>query len=400
MQKEAAPFLSYGGYMTSSINITAVFVSDAVGISILLILLLTRGWDMPTKKKESNLLFIMMLASLVNCVADALTSYFDGQPGSAFRTVLMVGNTYLYLFNLIVGFGIIYLVVNHIGSKVPKFQNYFFNVVAIVNFVLLIANFFYPLVFSLDEYNRYSRESFYIIFIISGFLLILYGYAFYFIARIKSPSLSYFPAWQFLMPILISTLIQMNAYGISLQPVSFAVSFAGLVTCLQNECIYLDKLTGVNNRYELDHIRKLFMHRKNEKMAALMLDLNGFKQINDEFSHEEGDNALIAFANILVNTIGTEGRVIRFAGDEFVILMRQFKGDSVAPYIERINKAIDDYNSTSGKSYKLSSSIGGTVFDYHGQELSSILSTIDQMMYEDKKNYYQEHREHDRRHGR
>ena len=386
--------------MTSSINITAVFVSDAVGISILLILLLTRGWDMPTKKKESNLLFIMMLASLVNCVADALTSYFDGQPGSAFRTVLMVGNTYLYLFNLIVGFGIIYLVVNHIGSKVPKFQNYFFNVVAIVNFVLLIANFFYPLVFSLDEYNRYSRESFYIIFIISGFLLILYGYAFYFIARIKSPSLSYFPAWQFLMPILISTLIQMNAYGISLQPVSFAVSFAGLVTCLQNECIYLDKLTGVNNRYELDHIRKLFMHRKNEKMAALMLDLNGFKQINDEFSHEEGDNALIAFANILVNTIGTEGRVIRFAGDEFVILMRQFKGDSVAPYIERINKAIDDYNSTSGKSYKLSSSIGGTVFDYHGQELSSILSTIDQMMYEDKKNYYQEHREHDRRHGR
>lgn len=386
--------------MTSSINITAVFVSDAVGVSILLILLFTRGWDMPTKKKESNLLFIMMLASLVNCVADALTSYFDGQPGAAFRTVLMVGNTYLYLFNLIVGFGIIYLVVNHIGSKVPKFQNYFFNVVAIVNFVLLIANFFYPLVFSLDEYNRYSRESFYFVFIISGFLLIVYGYAFYFFARLKSPSLSYFPAWQFLMPVLISVLIQMNVYGISLQPVSFAVSFAGLVTCLQNECIYLDKLTGVNNRYELDHIRKLFLHGKNEKMAALMLDLNGFKQINDEFSHEEGDNALIAFANILVNTIGTEGRVIRFAGDEFVIIMRQFKGDSVDPYIIKINSALDEYNSTSGKSYKLSSSIGGTVFDYHGQELSSILATIDQMMYEDKKKYYQEHREHDRRHGR
>ena len=386
--------------MTSSINITAVFVSDAVGVSILLILLFTRGWDMPTKKKESNLLFIMMLASLVNCVADALTSYFDGQPGAAFRTVLMVGNTYLYLFNLIVGFGIIYLVVNHIGSKVPKFQNYFFNVVAIVNFILLIANFFYPLVFSLDEYNRYSRESFYFVFIISGFLLIVYGYAFYFFARLKSPSLSYFPAWQFLMPVLISVLIQMNVYGISLQPVSFAVSFAGLVTCLQNECIYLDKLTGVNNRYELDHIRKLFLHGKNEKMAALMLDLNGFKQINDEFSHEEGDNALIAFANILVNTIGTEGRVIRFAGDEFVIIMRQFKGDSVDPYIMKINSALDEYNSTSGKSYKLSSSIGGTVFDYHGQELSSILATIDQMMYEDKKKYYQEHREHDRRHVR
>ena len=397
MKTETVFKLFCGGYMTSSINITAVFVSDAVGISILLILLFTRGWDMPTKKKESNLLFIMMLASLVNCVADALTSYFDGQPGKAFRMVLMVGNTYLYLFNLIVGFGIIYLVVNHIGTKVPRFQNYFFNIVAIVNLVLLIANFFYPLVFTLDENNCYSRGDFYIIFIISGFLLILYGYAFYFFERLRSPSLSYFPAWQFLMPILISTIIQMNVYGISLQPVSFAVSFAGLVTCLQNECIYLDKLTGVNNRYELDHIRKLFLHRKNEKMAALMLDLNGFKHINDNYSHEEGDQALIAFANILVDTIGSEGRVIRFAGDEFVIIMRQFKGESVDPYIEKINNALEKYNSTSGKPYKLSSSIGGTVFDYHGQELSSLLSTIDKMMYEDKKKYYEEHREHDRR---
>ena len=79
--------------MTSSINLTAVFVSDAVGICILLVLLFTRGWDMPTKKKESRLLFIMMLASLTNCVADAFTSYYDGMPGPGFRTILMIGNT-------------------------------------------------------------------------------------------------------------------------------------------------------------------------------------------------------------------------------------------------------------------------------------------------------------------
>ena len=131
-----------------------------------------------------------------------------------------------------------------------------------------------------------------------------------------------------------------------------------------------------------------------------MLDLNGFKHINDDYSHEEGDQALIAFANILVDTIGSEGRVIRFAGDEFVIIMRQFKGESVDPYIEKINNALEKYNSTSGKPYKLSSSIGGTVFDYHGQELSTLLTTIDKMMYEDKKNYYEEHREYDRRNRR
>ena len=383
--------------MTSSINLTAVFVSDAVGICILLVLLFTRGWDMPTKRKESRLLFIMMLASLTNCVADAFTSYYDGMPGAGYKTILMVGNTYLYLFNLIVGFGIIYLIVDHIGTKAPKAQNYFFLVVALVNVALLIVNLFHPVVFSVNEHNVYSREDYYLIFIGSGFLLVIYGYAFYFIARLRNPLLSYFPVWQFLMPVLLAVVVQMNVYGISLQPVSFAVAFAGLVTCLQNESIYLDKLTGVNNRYELDRIRKQFFIRKTEKMAVFMLDLNGFKEINDNFSHSEGDQALIAFANILVNVIGSEGKVIRFAGDEFVILMRNFRGGGLDDYKEKINKAVTDYNEKSGKPYQLSCAIGGKVFDYNGQEISELIYTIDNLMYEDKKDFYQTH---DRRHVR
>ena len=383
--------------MTSSINLTAILITDCVGICLLLVLMFTKGWYMPTRKKESKLLFLLMLAALFNCVADAFASIFDGTPGIAFRAILMIGNSYLYLFNLIVGIGIIYLIVSHINKQIPKLQVYFFAVISAVEILLLAANFFTPLVFSLDENNVYARESLYIIFIIAGFLLIFYGYIFYFVSKIRNPSLGYFPAWQFLMPILLAVVVQMKVYGISLQPVSFAIAFAGLVTCLQNESIYIDKLTGVNNRYELDMIRKSFLHRRSEKIAALMLDLNGFKQINDNFSHEEGDNALIAFANILVQTIKNEGRVIRFAGDEFVIIMRKFKGDSIEPYKEKIMKAVDSYNETSGKPYKLSCAIGGTVLEYHGQEISDLMSTIDHLMYKDKSVYY---KQHNRRHNR
>ena len=377
--------------MPSSINLTAILITDSVGICLLLVLMFTKGWYMPTRKKESRLLFLLMLATLINCAADAFASVFDGTPGLAIKAVLMIGNSYLYLFNLIVGIGIIHLIVSHIGKQIPKLQELFFIVIGTVEILLLAINFFTPLVFSLDDNNVYSRESLYIIFIIAGFLLIFYGYIYYFVSKIKNPSLGYFPAWQFLMPILLAVVVQMKVYGISLQPVSFAIAFAGLVTCLQNESIYIDKLTGVNNRYELDMIRKSFLHRRPEKMAALMLDLNGFKQINDNFSHEEGDKALIAFADILVKTIRNEGRVIRFAGDEFVIIMRKFKGDSIEPYKEKIMKAVDDYNKTSGKPYKLSCAVGGTILEYHGQEISDLMSTIDHLMYKDKNNYYSQH---------
>ena len=383
--------------MTSSINLTSILITDSVGVCLLLVLMFTKGWYMPTRKKESHLLFLLMAASLFNCIADAFTSICDGTPGTSYRIALMIGNTYLYLFNLLVGIGIIYLVVSHIDKQVPKLQVCFFALVSAIEIILLMINFFTPVVFSLDENNVYSREGLYIIFIIVGLLLIFYGYAFYFISKIRNPSLGYFPAWQFLMPILLAVAVQMNVYGISLQPVSFAIAFAGLVTCLQNECIYIDKLTGVNNRYELEIIRKRLIHKKPEKIAALMLDLNGFKQINDDFSHEEGDNALVAFANILVNVMKGEGRVIRFAGDEFVILIRRFKGDSIEPYKERISKAVDEYNDTSGKPYKLSCAIGGSTFDYHGEELSGLLYTIDHLMYKDKNVYYSNH---NKRHNR
>ena len=377
--------------MSSTINLQAILVTDSVGICLLLILMFTKGWYMPTRKKESRLLFLMMTAALFNCAADAFTSIFDGAPGTGMRAVLIILNTYLFLFNLIVGIGIIHLIVRHIGKDIPKLQYVFFGLISVIEVALLIANFFTPLVFSLNENNVYSREDLYIIFIIAAFFLIIYGYAFYFISRIKNPSLGHFPAWQFLMPILLGIIVQTRVYGITLEPVSFAVSFAGLVTCLQNESIFVDKLTGVNNRYELDNIRKSLLRRKPEKMAALMLDLNGFKAINDNYSHDEGDQALIAFANILVKTVKTDGRVIRFAGDEFVILMRKFKGDSVEPYIEKIHQAIEQYNETSGKPYKLSSAIGGTTFEYHGQDISNLMSTIDTLMYEDKNNYYKKH---------
>ncbi|MBO4494522.1 MAG: GGDEF domain-containing protein [Clostridiales bacterium] len=376
--------------MDTTLNLTSVFGTDFAGVILLLVILLTKGWSLPARKKESRIILMMIVLSVFNCLCDALTALLDGRTGFGIRVILLTGNTYLYLYNLIVGISIIYLVVQHIDKTVPKLQVAFFAVLGAVEVTLLICNIFKPLVFSLDENNVYQRGPYYMVFLLAGFVLIFYGYTYYFVSKIQNPALRYFPVWQFLSPIVLAVVIQTALYGVSLLPVGFAIAFVSLVICLQNECIYIDKLTGVYNRYELDKFKKIFPKLKKEKIAAMMLDLNGFKAINDNFSHEEGDAALVAFADILVKVIRNDGLVMRFAGDEFIVIIRKCKDEDIGKYKERIKAAVDEYNETSGKPYPLSVSIGGDVFSYSPEE-SDFIAKIDQLMYTDKEKYYKEH---------
>ena len=373
------------------INLTSIFGTDFAGVFLLLIILLTKGWSLPARKKESRIILFLVVATIFYCMGDAFVSLCDGKTGRPFlRELNILGNTYLYVYNLIVGVGIIYLVINHIDQKVPKLQILFFVVLGVTEGTLLFLNFFYPVVFHVDSANVYHRDEYYAIFILAGAMLIVYGYSYYIISKLKNPSLRYFPVWQFLTPIVFAIGIQAFIYGISLQPIGYSIAFAGLVICLQNECIYIDKLTGVYNRYELDNIKQTLTHLRKEKVAALMLDLNGFKAINDNFSHAEGDAALCAFADILTSVVQTDGIVIRFAGDEFIIIIRRFKEDNIDRYKDAILAAVEKYNETSGKPYKLSAAIGGDIFKHTGED-DDVISAIDHLMYKDKKEYYKTH---------
>lgn len=375
----------------SGMNLTSIFISDSIGILILIMILVTRGWNLPARKHESRMIFWIILASVINCTMDAVVSVYDGHPGSFYYPIEFIGNTVLYIYNLFVGMAIIHLVVTHLDKNITKWHFMFFGILTMVELAFLVDNFFSPLVFYIDENNSYHRGEYYWVFIIGAFAMILYAYIYYFLLKLNNKALRYFPVWEFLLPIVLGLVIQTQFYDISLQPVSFAIAFNGLVICLQNECIYIDKLTGVYNRYEFDKIRKDILSKKSENIAAIMFDLNDFKSINDNYSHEEGDNVLVTFANILVEEVKSQGFVIRFAGDEFIIIIRKFTGDSTDEYISRIRKRIDEYNETSGKPYKISAAMGGDVFRFDGHKAPDLMSEIDNLMYKDKDEFYKGH---------
>ena len=381
--------------MTPIINLYAVTVADFIGIAILLIVLVTRGWNLPGRKEESHIMLRMLIMSVANCVVDQLVAYYDGRVGTGFmlyHVMLYIGNTFLYFYNVFVGIFLVHMIVKHIDKKASHLKFIAFWIAVGIQVILLVANFFVPIVFKIDMNNEYHRGDLFFFFVAVGLMLNAYGFIYYFVSKVRNPSLRYFPVVEFLLPIVLGLLVQTYAYGISLLPACFAVSFAGIVIAFQNECIYIDKLTGVYNRFELDRELKRLQKRHKETIVAYMLDLNGFKSINDNYSHEEGDQALIAFAGILNDVFGSVGTVIRFAGDEFVVLMRKAKESDIELYKQKTADAVDKYNETSGKPYKLSAAVGGKVFDFSKEDTQDLVVVIDTLMYKDKDDYYKDHK--------
>ena len=381
--------------MTPIIDIYAVTVADFIGVAILLVILVSRGWNLPGRKEESRILLRMLVMSVANCVIDQIVAYYDGRLGAGYQfyhVMLWIGNTYLYLYNTFVGIFLVHMVVKHIDRKTSHRKFIVFWIACLIQVVLLIINMFTPIVFKIDMNNEYKRGDLFMFFIVTGLVLNLYGFVYYIFSKIKNPGLRYFPVIEFLMPILLGMIVQTFMYGISLLPACFAVSLAGIVIAFQNECIYIDKLTGVYNRFELDRELKRLQKKHKEKIVAYMLDLNGFKRINDDFSHEEGDQALIAFAGILNDVFGSVGTVIRFAGDEFVALVYKGKESDIELYKQKTAEAVEEYNERSGKPYKLSAAVGGRGFDVSKEDTQDLVVVIDKMMYKDKDDYYKDHK--------
>ncbi|MCR5592105.1 MAG: GGDEF domain-containing protein [Lachnospiraceae bacterium] len=378
--------------MSQGINMTAVYIADYVGVMMLLLILLARGWELPGRKMESRILLFLVIGALINCAVDPVIFLADGQPGKLNWGVVFFGNSFLFLYNLLVGAGTVLLIARHINSKVSKFQKITVGFMTIAETVLLAVNYFKPIVFSIDENNVYSRGPLYAVYIGAAFILLIYTFVMYLQARIKYGPLRYFPVWEFIIPILAGVTIQTLFYGVSTQPVSFAIAFGSIVINLQKEYLFVDKLTGVYNRYELDKIIKYYTKRGGSCFAAIMLDLNGFKSINDNYSHKEGDEALRTAADILERLVANDGNVIRFAGDEFIVMINSCDEEMMKQYCEKIRAAFEEYNETSDKPYRLAAAIGGATFT--AEDKQDFLDHIDRLMYEDKKEFY---RNHDRR---
>ncbi|MDH3305353.1 MAG: sensor domain-containing diguanylate cyclase [Gammaproteobacteria bacterium] len=149
--------------------------------------------------------------------------------------------------------------------------------------------------------------------------------------------------------------------------------------------INVDELTKVANRrgfQQVAHHLLPLCKRNNLEVEVLFFDLDGFKALNDKFGHEAGDEALQAFAKLLLKSFRNSDVVARLGGDEFVVLMAGQQAFSDRA-LKRMQKRAKDV--ASNFSEHLGWSVGRARFDPdRHDDIDDLLREADERMYADK----------------
>lgn len=106
-----------------------------------------------------------------------------------------------------------------------------------------------------------------------------------------------------------------------------------------------DPMTGLHNRRFLEESVEMLIaqsQRHKSPMAILMLDLDYFKMVNDTYGHDAGDTVLKALAKVLTQSVRTSDYVIRYGGEEFLILLQETNASSATDVAEKIRASVEE----------------------------------------------------------
>ena len=159
---------------------------------------------------------------------------------------------------------------------------------------------------------------------------------------------------------------------------------------------HYDVLTGLPNRSLLaDRLKQamLFCERKKQSLAVIFLDLDGFKEINDNHGHKTGDKLLVEMASRIQACLGEGDTLARFGGDEFVAVLGNLdNAHDCEPVLEELLSAVQIPLMIGHAAINISASIGVTIYPHDDVDAEQLLRHADQAMYtakqEGKNRYY------------
>lgn len=142
--------------------------------------------------------------------------------------------------------------------------------------------------------------------------------------------------------------------------------------------LYIDPVTGVyNRRYFEDEIRNM-----QNSAGVAMIDLDDFKLYNDIYGHDMGDQVLCIVADVIKNCIRKTDKLIRYGGDEFLLILSDMVRGTLRGKLLQIQEAIENATIPNCSRLKLTASIGGVISE-DGQ-IDEVIAKADQLMYKAK----------------
>lgn len=141
-----------------------------------------------------------------------------------------------------------------------------------------------------------------------------------------------------------------------------------------------DPLMGIYNRkYFFETLRNIIKDDENRKFAIVMVDLDDFKKINDEYGHQIGDIVLMEISKIILEGIESKDILARYGGEEFIVYIHDI--NNIENKFEKIREAIEsrNINSTTGNILNITATFGISI--YKGNDLNKTVQQADESLY-------------------
>ncbi|MCR4615631.1 MAG: GGDEF domain-containing protein [Clostridiales bacterium] len=322
-------------------DVRSVYITNFIGISILLILLYASRAKILRHRTEDRIFSFLVIGVTVGSLMEMFTYLIDGKLFFGARIFNYIANTYIFSFNMLLPFFLlVYVDLCLYGDKSRIVKRYKPQIIiGAVMLLVNIVNYFVPISYYVTEQNLYERRPFgYVYYAV----IVYYCLTILFILRRYNKEYgtrSFLNFYMFLIPVIVGIGLQFMFFGLSLAWLASAIGLTGLFMMQQNEAAYIDSLVETYNRQYLDHILSAWI-RRGYKFTGIMLDIDNFKNINDQFGHTEGDKALKTLADILKSSCKDHEWIFRFAGDEFIVLKLTLSPDELTSYMDEVNRQI------------------------------------------------------------
>ncbi len=356
----------------------------------LIVYRINHGIDRQTSTVTLRRLIYMLMCYFLT---DSIWMLFEGGVITHTRTVMYISTIIPYIFIVCSSyFWFLYCEIIQQNKKIITMKGQLIaSIPIIVAVILIITASFTGIVFYFDDQERIQYGPFYALLI-----LIPVGYMVF--ASIKGFMRAYtegrymdhgvyltigvFP----LIPIITGVL---QAIFITTPFMCYGATFSVLLiylTTLEN-LISMDSLTQVNNRNQMQRylLRKMKSETPGLSLYLMIIDVDHFKEINDEYGHIEGDRALVRVANAMKEACQAHRNrffVSRFGGDEFIVIAEtEYKGE-VNWLSDKIRSNVKLLNEKADSPYQLSVCVGIAEYDYSSPvPIPSLIARADTDLY-------------------
>jgi len=268
------------------------------------------------------------------------------------------------------------------GDRKRIFKNMIYQQPAFLTLLLLIVNFIYPLFYSISRGdNMYHGGDW--VWIQHAVIALFYAYMLYFVIKNrKKTSKHIVNIFSIFLMLPVAGMILQNFYA------TLYVSWPAMALSVMVIYIFLETTTG-----EKDFLTKLYSRQSYEKyihqfieikkpFEILLIDLDNFKSINDQFGHLRGDQILIEFSDILRSVFNPNKIVCRLAGDEFMIVIEnEINIDRI------INKVYDELGKSKADDIRNLRFSYGCSRHQEGMTIDELYTSVDIKMYKNKKQH-------------